>query len=145
MASSAPSNSVLAIASTAFLPPVGSVACQPLSSDQPWPYRFQTGDVAWAKGGNGKWRRATLLDDGSVDNYDGCIVPVFSARWRNDGLSIRGTFSPLAGDIKPDTEVIRRLLRDEEVVIQGEEDQIYLRTSDIDSWGDETTQRLSKL
>ncbi|KAH7890312.1 hypothetical protein F5I97DRAFT_1826477 [Phlebopus sp. FC_14] len=123
--------------STSSVPVEGD---QPSGCEQAWPYCFFCGERAWAKGGNHKWRRVFLLDDGCMQEHDGRSVPFYSATWTNDGFIVRGTFSPLLGDIKPDTKTIRKLLRDEKVPIQGEEDRHYLDTIDPPS----STGQLSK-
>ncbi|KIJ15777.1 hypothetical protein PAXINDRAFT_155358 [Paxillus involutus ATCC 200175] len=121
-----------------------SITSRPSGCDQPWPYCFynatepiapQSGQLVWAKGGNNRWRRVLLLDDGTIEDHDsycfkGNDIPIYTATWTNDGHVIRGTFSPLLGDLKPDTDTIRRLLRDEKVPIQGEQDLVYLESVD---------------
>ncbi|KAF9218381.1 hypothetical protein BS17DRAFT_823011 [Gyrodon lividus] len=112
---------------------VDSIASQPSACDQPWPYRFCSGQLAWAKGGNDRWRRVLLLDDGTIEDLDGKYLPVYTATWTNDRHVVRGTFSPLLGDVKPDTETIRQLLRDAKVPIQGELDRLYLESVDSEA------------
>ncbi|KAF8837575.1 hypothetical protein BDN67DRAFT_972787 [Paxillus ammoniavirescens] len=107
-----------------------SITSRPSGCDQPWSYCFHSGQLVWAKGGNNRWRRVLLLDDGTIEDHDGNDIPIYTATWTNDGHVLRGTFSPLLGDLKPDTDTIRQLLREEKVPIQGEQDLVYLETVD---------------
>ncbi|KIJ64053.1 hypothetical protein HYDPIDRAFT_168142 [Hydnomerulius pinastri MD-312] len=109
-----------------------SIASRPAASEQPWPYRFYSGERAWARGGNGEWRLVLLLDDGSLEDHDGRDVPVYTATWTGiDGFVARGAFSPLLGNLKPDTETVRHLLREEKAPVQGDADKLYLETVDL--------------
>ncbi|KAH9041075.1 hypothetical protein EDB85DRAFT_1886692 [Lactarius pseudohatsudake] len=65
---------------------------------QPWHYVFNDGDVAWALGGNGRWRLVTVNRKQIA----------YNVTWASGGVTMRGTFAPGCGDIKPNTLAIRR-------------------------------------
>ena len=44
-------------------------------------------------------------------------MTVYTAQWRRDGNLIRGAFAPLDGDLKPDNEDVRQLLKDDNVPV----------------------------
>jgi len=92
---------------------------QPSWADQPWPYKFSKGDSAWARGGNARWRRVIIEDNGTLEMHDGRIVTVYTARWRRQGNIVRGCFSPLDGDLKPDNEQTLLLLAEDEALIMS--------------------------
>jgi len=47
----------------------------------------------------------------------GRIVTVYTARWRRQGNIVRGCFSPLDGDLKPDNQQTLTLLVEDEALI----------------------------
>ena len=49
----------------------------------------------------------------------GRIVTVYTARWRRQGNIVRGCFSPLDGDLKPDNEQTLSLLTEDEALIMS--------------------------
>jgi len=88
--------------------------------------------VAWALGGNGRWRLVRVVGNGFVEEIEvGTVLDLFNFRrlgltifqnrkqiaynvtWTWDGATMRGTFAPGCGDIKPNILAIRRLLIDE--------------------------------
>lgn len=92
----------------------------------------QGGDIAWALGGNGRWRLVTVVGDGFMEeievrtsikitgltkftlaNYQNRKQIAYNVTWANGGVTMRGTFAPGCGDLKPNTLAIRRLLFDE--------------------------------
>ncbi|KAF9231739.1 hypothetical protein BU15DRAFT_68079 [Melanogaster broomeanus] len=144
-----------------------SVASQPSGCDQPWPYSFynatepiamQSGEFAWAKGGNGRWRRVLLFGNSAIEAHDVSHTRPLANESLNDAIlvssraktylstlrrgpmtvsSLEGRFPLYLGTLKPDTETIRRLLREEKVPIQGERDRLYLESVDSEpSTGD---------
>ncbi|KAH9167703.1 hypothetical protein EDB89DRAFT_110093 [Lactarius sanguifluus] len=82
---------------------------------QPWHYVFNDGDVAWALGGNGRWRLVTVVGDGFIEEIENRKQIAYNVTWASGGVTMRGTFAPGCGDIKPNTLAIRRLLYDEGV------------------------------
>jgi len=82
-------------------------------ASQPWHYVFQDGDVAWALGGNGRWRLVRVVGNGFIEEIENRKQVAYNVTWAWDGATIRGTFAPGCGDIKPNTLAIRRLLIDE--------------------------------
>ncbi|KAI0298792.1 hypothetical protein B0F90DRAFT_1818467 [Multifurca ochricompacta] len=80
---------------------------------QPWHYVFRDGDVAWALGGNRRWRLVTVMGDGFLEEIENRKQVAYHATWTSEGVTMRGAFAPGCGDIKPDTLVIRRLIFDE--------------------------------
>ncbi|KAI0280912.1 hypothetical protein BGY98DRAFT_932349 [Russula aff. rugulosa BPL654] len=85
----------------------------PSWATQPWHYVFQDGDEAWALGVNGRWRLVRVIGDGFLDNIENRKQLTYNATWTNNGDTMRGTFAPGCGNIKPNTHVVRRLLFDE--------------------------------
>ncbi|KAI0041282.1 hypothetical protein FA95DRAFT_1576452 [Auriscalpium vulgare] len=75
--------------------------------------RFQKGDSAWARSIKGCWRLVTICDDGAVEIIDSRRHTVYTATWLREGFTLRGSFSPESGDIKPDTNVVRGLIEEE--------------------------------
>ncbi|KAH8983275.1 hypothetical protein EDB86DRAFT_3085520 [Lactarius hatsudake] len=73
------------------------------------------GDVAWALGGNGRWRLVTVVGDGFIEDIENRKQIAYNVTWASGGVTMRGTFAPGCGDIKPNTLAIRRLLYDEGV------------------------------
>lgn len=88
--------------------------------------------MAWALGGNGRWRLVRVVGNGFVEEIEvGTVLDLFNFRrlgltifqnrkqiaynvtWTWDGPTMRGTFAPGCGDIKPNILAIRRLLIDE--------------------------------
>ena len=49
----------------------------------------------------------------------GRIVAVYTARWRRQGNIVRGCFSPLDGDLKPDNEQTYSLLLEDDALIMS--------------------------
>ncbi|KAI0321061.1 hypothetical protein OF83DRAFT_1168749 [Amylostereum chailletii] len=84
---------------------------EPTLARQPWPYVLQKGQFAWARGGNKIWRLVLVLDVGSQDIIDEQEHIVYTVGWICDGFTLRGTFSPMIGDIKPDEPDIETLIR----------------------------------
>ncbi|KAI0249428.1 hypothetical protein BJV78DRAFT_1354252 [Lactifluus subvellereus] len=82
-------------------------------ANQPWHYVFHDGDVAWALGGNGRWRLVTVVGGGFLEEIENRKQIAYNATWTSDGAIMRGTFAPGCGDIKPNTVAIRSLLFDE--------------------------------
>ena len=59
---------------------------------------------------------------GTEDEFgfpQGRIVTVYTARWRRQGNIVRGCFSPLDGDLKPDNEQTLSLLTEDEALIMS--------------------------
>ncbi|KAF8261172.1 hypothetical protein EI94DRAFT_1833466 [Lactarius quietus] len=82
-------------------------------ASQPWHYVFKDGDIAWALGGNGRWRLVTVVGDGFMEEIENRKQIAYKVTWASGGVTMRGTFAPGCGDIKPNTLAIRRLLFDE--------------------------------
>ncbi|KAH9069644.1 hypothetical protein EDB83DRAFT_442879 [Lactarius deliciosus] len=82
---------------------------------QPWHYVFNDGDIAWALGGNGRWRLVTVVGNGFIEEIENRKQIAYHVTWASGGVTMRGTFAPGCGDIKPNTLAIRRLLYDEGV------------------------------
>ncbi|KAI9437189.1 hypothetical protein H4582DRAFT_2077587 [Lactarius indigo] len=80
---------------------------------QPWHYVFNDGDIAWALGGNRRWRLVTVVGDGFIEEIENRKQIAYNVTWACGGVTMRGTFAPGCGDIKPNTLAIRRLLFDE--------------------------------
>ena len=49
----------------------------------------------------------------------GRIVTVYTARWRRQGNIVRGCFSPLDGDLKPDNEQTLSLLAEDNALVMS--------------------------
>lgn len=58
-----------------------------------------------------------LAAETDVNLGQGRIVTVYTARWRRQGNIVRGCFSPLDGDLKPDNEQTFSLLAEDEALI----------------------------
>ncbi|KAI9434115.1 hypothetical protein BJY52DRAFT_785736 [Lactarius psammicola] len=84
-------------------------------ANQPWHYVFKDGDIAWALGGNGRWRLVTVIGDGFIEEIENRKQIAYNVTWASGEVTMRGTFAPGCGDIKPNTLAIRRLLFDEGV------------------------------
>ena len=61
-------------------------------------------------------RASAEVGCGSVQ---GRIVTVYTARWRRQGNIVRGCFSPLDGDLKPDNEQTLSLLTEDDALIMS--------------------------
>ncbi|KAH9979205.1 hypothetical protein BJV74DRAFT_131215 [Russula compacta] len=112
--------------------PLFAPSSTPSCASQPWHYVFHDGNMAWALGGNGRWRLVTVIGDGFVEEIDNRKQIAYNATWTSDGVTMRGTFAPGCGDIKPNTPAIRRLLLDEEIRRVEERDRKELLNDDGD-------------
>ncbi|KAL0578827.1 hypothetical protein V5O48_003151 [Marasmius crinis-equi] len=76
--------------------------------DDIWPYTFQAGESVWVKTAGGNWVRGKVTSDitrkGATREKEGLYYPV------KYDTKFRKYFSPLNGEIKPDTLHTRRLL-----------------------------------
>ncbi|KAH7884045.1 hypothetical protein F5I97DRAFT_1640731 [Phlebopus sp. FC_14] len=93
--------------------------------DEPWPYRFKSGDAVWVRtGGDEHWYHAKVVGQpkaGKTRQDDGLY---WLAEYHHN-RRVRNWFAPLNGDIKPDTPHTRQLL----------EDAGWLNTEDTDESG----------
>ncbi|KAI6043827.1 hypothetical protein EDC04DRAFT_535428 [Pisolithus marmoratus] len=82
---------------------------EPEELDEPWPYRFKSGDLAWVKSTSGRWYHGKVVGQaklGRTIQGEGLFwLVVFSSKFRK-------YFAPLNGEIKPDTRHTRKLLED---------------------------------
>ncbi|KAF8261174.1 hypothetical protein EI94DRAFT_825567 [Lactarius quietus] len=96
-----------------FEGPLITPGSTPRWANQPWHYVFNDGDIAWALGGNGRWRLVTVVGDSFIEEIENRKQIAYNATWSSGGATMRGTFAPGCGDIKPNTLAIRQLLFDE--------------------------------
>ncbi|KAF9229841.1 hypothetical protein BS17DRAFT_772005 [Gyrodon lividus] len=84
---------------------------QPDELDEPWPYRFKSGEPVWVCASNGQWCRGKVIGQpkkGKTRSDEGlfwCVEFHIVNRFRK-------WFAPLNGDIKPDTPHTYQLLED---------------------------------
>ncbi|KAI5990029.1 hypothetical protein F5J12DRAFT_499168 [Pisolithus orientalis] len=83
---------------------------KPDELDEPWPYRFKSGDLVWVKSTGGRWYHGKVVGQaklGRTIQGEGLLfwLVVFSSKFRK-------YFAPLNGEIKPDTQHTRKLLKE---------------------------------
>ncbi|KAG0707231.1 hypothetical protein DFH29DRAFT_897766 [Suillus ampliporus] len=84
---------------------------RPSSFHQPWPYRFQRGDRVWVRSTDYYWHLGTVSSSQPVAGRTMTGDGLF---WRIDyDRNKRRWVAPLDGEVKPDTEHTRQLLKAE--------------------------------
>ncbi|KIJ68854.1 hypothetical protein HYDPIDRAFT_25102 [Hydnomerulius pinastri MD-312] len=79
--------------------------------DEPWSYRFKSGEPVWVCASNGQWYQGKVVGQPKAGRTrkDESLFWCVEFRIAN---RVRKWFSPLNGDIKPDTPHTHRLLED---------------------------------
>ncbi|KAF5382812.1 hypothetical protein D9757_007337 [Collybiopsis confluens] len=82
----------------------------PEDLDESWPYTFHTGQAVWIRTSGGNWHVGRVSGEttrkGQTREKEGLFYPVkFDSK-------LRKYFAPLNGEIKPDTQHTRRLLKE---------------------------------
>ncbi|KAH0838755.1 hypothetical protein J3R83DRAFT_7129 [Lanmaoa asiatica] len=80
--------------------------------DEPWPYRFKSGESVWICASDGEWYRGKVVGQakqGKTRSDDGLF---WCVEFRVVRSRVRKWFAPLNGDIKPDTQHTHQLLSD---------------------------------
>ncbi|KAG6333199.1 hypothetical protein ID866_5890 [Astraeus odoratus] len=82
---------------------------EPDELEEPWPYRFKSGDEVWVRTPGGHWYRGRVVGQakqGKTRQGEGLFwLVVFNNK-------LRKYFAPLNGEMKPDTPHTRKLLED---------------------------------
>ncbi|VDB99360.1 unnamed protein product [Peniophora sp. CBMAI 1063] len=80
--------------------------------DEPWEYTFARGESVWVKATDGNWYRGTVsalkIKKDKTRQSEGLYYPVIFGQ----APKLRKYFAPLNGEIKPDSYITRRLLRE---------------------------------
>ncbi|KAF9786982.1 hypothetical protein BJ322DRAFT_1053029 [Thelephora terrestris] len=82
--------------------------------DQPWPYQFKVRETVWVRiQEDGKWCQGTVISSKTTTDKvrEGATGKYWRVNVRNDGKTVPMKLSPQNGDIKPDNEEVRALLR----------------------------------
>ncbi|KAF8555939.1 hypothetical protein OG21DRAFT_1410124 [Imleria badia] len=91
--------------------PIFSVT-HPDELNEPWPYRFNSGQGVWIYASDGEWHPGKVVGQvkkGKTRSDEGLY---WCAEFRIGRTKVRKWFAPLNGDIKPDTEHTQQLLLD---------------------------------
>ncbi|KAI0063092.1 hypothetical protein BV25DRAFT_1824638 [Artomyces pyxidatus] len=87
--------------------------------DDPWPYTFAAQDKVWIRTEGGNWHRGFVsgknVKTGMTRQKEGFFYPVIFCK------RIRKYFSPLNGEIKPDTARTRTLLRQHGLSVESDD------------------------
>ncbi|KDQ49566.1 hypothetical protein JAAARDRAFT_51689 [Jaapia argillacea MUCL 33604] len=89
-------------------------AFAPHSIDERWPYSFDNGDLVWVAYRKKEWFLGKVLM-GREKTVDGEEFTYYLVEFRK---SLRAWFAPLLGQIKPDTEYTRKLLRGADIIAE---------------------------
>ncbi|KAJ6474466.1 hypothetical protein C8R47DRAFT_1144234 [Mycena vitilis] len=85
---------------------------EPRSLDDPRAYTFKPKDSVWIRN-NDRWIRGTIFPASVPKINNGDNLTYWNVRYQDDfGHKLRKYFSPLLGDLKPDTAAVRKLLQE---------------------------------
>ncbi|KAJ6614939.1 hypothetical protein B0H10DRAFT_2216200 [Mycena sp. CBHHK59/15] len=83
----------------------------PRHIDQPWAYTFEANEPVWIRN-NDKWIRGKIFSRPKPEILWSDELPHWNVIYQDTyGHKLRRYFSPLRGELKPDTPVVHELLR----------------------------------
>jgi len=88
-----------------------STESEPEDLDEPWDYTFQCRDAVWVKTAGGLWYRGQISSSRTtVSRTRSGMGTYYTVRFHINKNHISKKAAPLNGELKPDTEHIRRLV-----------------------------------
>ncbi|KII94440.1 hypothetical protein PLICRDRAFT_172090 [Plicaturopsis crispa FD-325 SS-3] len=86
---------------------------QPDDLDEPWPFTFSSGDAVWVRSPtNHNWFLGHVASRSTRAGMTREKEGVYYCVQYRDGCRIRNYFSPLNGDMKPDSRHVQQLLKE---------------------------------